>query len=120
MQPRGKADQQVATVHQEESESEASTILEGEDPKEDLRSDDKGEIYVVDLRDEFMDEFQKTAAIGIPGKAKSDDIVRIDTGCPISLIRKSLVNHQFLSNPGSKWNKYYGINNSRLQGNRYS
>lgn len=37
------------------------------------------------------------------------------TGCPITLVQESLVNSRDLQTPGQEWNRYRGINNSKLK-----
>ncbi|CAL1672234.1 unnamed protein product [Lasius platythorax] len=40
---------------------------------------------------------------------------RIDTGCPVTLVQESLIDGRDLQTPGQEWNKYRGINNSKLR-----
>jgi len=43
-------------------------------------------------------------------------LARIDTGCPISLIKQSCIRQlELINKVGREWNKYYGINRSKLR-----
>lgn len=93
----------------ERSASEGS----GSDGDDHPEKDD--EIYFVDLHGEHRDEFQRVIDVHVQGGASLSCTARIDTGCPITLVQESLVNSRDLQTSGQEWNRYRGINNSKLK-----
>ncbi|XP_024889023.1 uncharacterized protein LOC112465625, partial [Temnothorax curvispinosus] len=104
-----KAERQVNLVDgTEQSASEKSESESDDQPEEN----DK--IHFVDTHEELRDEFQRVAILRVRGGAPVSCTVRIDTGCPITLIQESVINIKDLKPAGQEWNRYHGINNSKL------
>ncbi|XP_070156230.1 uncharacterized protein [Polyergus mexicanus] len=105
-----KTDWQVGLVNEGEQLTSEESKSDGDDhPEED------DEIHFVDVYGEHRDEFQRMADLRVQGGASLSCTARIDTGCPITLIQESLINSKDLQPPGQEWNRYRGINNSKLK-----
>jgi len=90
-----------------ESTSEES---ENEDhPVEDDR------IHLVNVQEEPRDEFQQMVGLQVRGRTPLSCMARIDTGCPVTLVQESLISCKEIRVAGEEWNRYRGINNSKLQ-----
>jgi len=105
---RTTASKQVGAVKEKDDDLEDKSKSDPEKKEED--------IYLVDLHQDGKNEFLKTVQVQVgPGEPLSYT-ARIDTGCPISLIKKSCTCHsEFINQVGKEWNKYYGINHSKLR-----
>lgn len=102
-----RADRQVGVV----SNGDDNPAEESEE--EDHNQDNR--IYLVDLHEEVRDQFRKTITVTFSGKESFTCKSQLDTGCPVSLIKDSIVDRELLQAPENKWNYYHGINNSKLR-----
>jgi len=51
----------------------------------------------------------------VRGRMPLSCMARIDTGCPVTLVQESLISCKEIRVAGQEWNRYRGINNSKLQ-----
>ncbi|KYM95011.1 hypothetical protein ALC62_14354 [Cyphomyrmex costatus] len=86
----------------------------GEDQSEESHSEQE-DICFVDLKEEVRDEFQRTVKLEVEDKQQYEGTARMDTGCPVSLIKNSCVDDGSVKRAGDEWNRYCGINKSRLR-----
>lgn len=99
------AKRQVGTV-QENQESESEQSVD--------EDNDQEEICLVSLDQAYRGDYQRLIQCDIEGINSFSCIAQIDTGCPVSLVKEQLVDVRAFEKPGREWNKYYGINNSKL------
>lgn len=99
-----KKKEQLGLVEEEQTSSRDEDEAEG--------SSGENEIYSIDVTDRPRDQFEKEAEVEVGTKFAC--IARIDTGCPISLVREQLIPQSRVETVGIGWEKYRGINNSRL------
>lgn len=104
-----KTDRQVGLVDEHKQPVTASSEFDSDDPQ------DQDEIYFVDVCGTPKDEFQRITKVRIEGGVPFSCTARLDTGCPITLVQESLINCKNIQIPGPNWNRYCGINNSKLQ-----
>jgi len=104
------AGRQVGLVDNEEPLESTSDESGNEDHSEE---DDK--IHLVNVQEEPRDEFQQIVGLHVRGRTPFSCRARIDTGCPVTLVQGSLINCKDLQVAGQEWNRYRGINNSKLQ-----
>lgn len=108
-----KTKQQVGNIQAEsKSESESSASEDSDQEESHLDAD---EIYLVDLDRGTTDDYQRPIRCAIEGIESFISVSQIDTGCPVSLIKQQLVNTKKLEKPNHEWNRYRGINRSRLE-----
>lgn len=72
-------------------------------------------MYFVDLTEEVRDEFQRAAEVDVDGDQQFSGVARIDTGCPVSLIKNGVVDCESVRKAGREWERYSGINQSKLR-----
>jgi len=105
-----KANRQVGLVDNEEPLESTSDESENEDhPEEDNR------IHLVNVQEEPRDEFQQMVGLQVRGRTPLSCMARIDTGCPVTLVQESLISCKEMRVAGQEWNRYRGVNNSKLQ-----
>lgn len=102
---------QVGLVEQKPDDENASTE---EDQDEESQSEQE-DICFVDLTEEVRDEFQRVAEVKVNGDQQFAGVVRIDTGCPVSLIKNCVVDGESVRRAGREWKRYNGINQSKLR-----
>lgn len=109
-----KMDHQVKV---DESTEQLAATSSGSDSGSDGddRPEEESDIYVVEMHEESRDEFQRITELQIQGSVPLSCVARVDTGCPVTLIKESIVSNVDMQRPGCEWNQYRGINNSKLQ-----
>lgn len=103
-----RADRQVGLIHNDKKHALEKTS------EDDEQHDEDDEIQFIDMRSDPSDEFQQTVNIKIENNVNNSCLARIDTGCPITLIKEQLVKNRNLRVPGKEWSRFRGINNSKL------
>jgi hypothetical protein len=112
--PREAATKEKRTERQVGLVDVGQTVPAEEDSDTDNQGEEDEEVHFVDLRNEPRDEFQRSTNLQLGGNQISCT-ARIDTGCPITLIKENVVKNIDTKNPDAKWSRYRGINNSRLK-----
>lgn len=87
---------------------------ESEDADDNELGEDE-EIHLIDIQSEPRDEFQRSTNLQVEGGKNISCIARIDTECPITIIFKNLIKNVDIKIPDVKWNRYRGINDSKLK-----
>jgi len=101
----------VENKQKQESEEESA-----EESQSDQNQEEK-DIDFIDINqgiEETRDEFQKAVEVYIDSHRQFSGIARIDTGCPVSLIKACCVDGKFIKKAGGNWSRYHGINRSKL------
>ncbi|XP_018368249.1 PREDICTED: uncharacterized protein K02A2.6-like [Trachymyrmex cornetzi] len=80
----------------------------------DNNSEEEDEIYLLNIADELRDDFRRDVELKMSGSAQVSLTAQIDTRCPITLVREQVVNTESVTTPGKEWNRYRGINDSKL------
>ena len=92
----------------------AETSFEKIAEESESESENDSEICLIDLQDEPNDDFKQIVDI----KCNNNDTIRLsarmDSGCPINLIKNKYVSNISLQPASHKWQRYYGMNRSKI------
>lgn len=105
--------QQVGSI-QEKEEIESACSTDDQDINDETNVEEE-EICLIDLEQKSKDNYQELIYCDALGINSFSCFSQIDTGCPISLIKKQLIDDKIVEKPGCEWNKYFGINKSKLE-----
>jgi len=110
-EPKGASNRGARQIGSVDSEPETSKAAEEE---EHTDNDHDAEICFIDANAELRDDFQKDTVFHEDGIEPFSTTSRLDTGCPISLIKEQLVRRELVEAPTPNWQRYYGMNKSKI------